>query len=113
MDTTAKITLTKRMLDKSIIDANKTVLAFAKANMPVSYDDIQNGTKVIQKAYYEDGDPATIRMYRRPRGDELLSIEGLKKRAKVGDVVSFSVRYIPDELNTYICVVITEGCTLV
>ena len=34
----ASITITQRMLNKSIIDANKSVVAFAKEYLPHDYD---------------------------------------------------------------------------
>lgn len=83
------IILTQRMLTKSIIDANKSVLAFAKEHLPVSYDELNNGQKATySEAIFDDGTKTELRIYRRPRGDELLSIKGIAKRAKVGDVVT-------------------------
>ena len=88
MATVGIIKLTQRMLTKSIIDANKSVLAFAKEHLPVSYDELKNGQKVVFRAIFDDGTSTELRMYRRPRGDELLSIKGLINRAKVGDIVT-------------------------
>ena len=82
------IKITQRMLNKSIIDANKSVTAFAKEHLPVDYDHLENGAKVVFQAIFDDGTRTELRMYRRPRGDELLSIKGISKRAKVGDIVS-------------------------
>ncbi len=45
----------------------------------------------VVRAVYDDGSGYTeteIRLYRRPRGDKLLSIKGLSKRATAGDVVT-------------------------
>ena len=89
MATVAIIKLTQRMLTKRIIDANKSVLAFVKEHLPVSYDELNNGQKATySEAIFDDGTKTELRIYRRPRGDELLSIKGIAKRAKVGDVVT-------------------------
>jgi len=89
----ARIKITQRMLNKSIIDANKSVVAFVRNCYPtLGYDFIENGGKNTLVAYYDDGHqytPTSIRLYRRPRGDKLLSVEGLTRRAKAGDVMTF------------------------
>ena len=82
------IKITQRMLNKSIIDANKSVTAFVKEHLPVDYDHLENGQKVVFQAIFDDGTRTELRMYRRPRGDELLSIKELIKRAKAGDTVT-------------------------
>ena len=89
----ARINITQRMLNKSIIDANKSVVAFVRNCYPtLGYDFIENGSKKVLLAHYDDGHeytPTQIRLYRRPRGDKLLSVEGLTRRAKAGDVMTF------------------------
>ena len=97
MSVTATIKLTKRMLDKSIIDANKSVLAFVDEYLSVTYDDIPKGAdhvlmnrKHLVPAVFEDDTHSEIRLYRRPRGDRLLSIKGLSKVAEVGDTITFN-----------------------
>ena len=89
----ARINITQRMLNKSIIDANKSVVAFVRNCYPtLGYDFIENGGKNTLLAYYDDGHQYTstsIRLYRRPRGDKLLSVQGLTKRAKASDVMTF------------------------
>ncbi len=89
----ARIKITQRMLNKSIIDANKSVVAFVRDCYPtLGYDFIENGGKNTLLAYYDDGHqytPTSIRLYRRPRGDKLLSVEGLTRRAKAGDTMTF------------------------
>ena len=96
MSVTATIKLTKRMLDKSIIDANKSVIAFVDEYLSVTYDDIPKGAdhvlmnrKHLVPAVFEDDTHSEIRLYRRPRGDRLLSIKGLSKMAEVGDTITF------------------------
>ena len=107
----AKIKITQRMLNKSIIDANKSVVTFFREYRPEQgYDLIINGGKNVILAYYQkDADHAytstQIRLYRRPRGDKLLSVEGLTRRAKAGDVMTFQSesavqRHWADKTNT-------------
>lgn len=88
----AKIKITQRMLNKSIIDANKSVVELFSRNLAHrGYVNIDNGAKQVVRAVYDDGSGYTvteIRLYRRPRGDKLLSIKGLSKRATAGDVVT-------------------------
>jgi len=92
-----RITLTKRMLSKSIIDANKSITVFLKEHVTLSgYDDIGNGEKVVHNAVLSTFDAqevleTTITLYRRPRGDKLLSIQNLSKLAKEGDTVMFDL----------------------
>lgn len=89
----ARINITQRMLNKSIIDANKSVVKFFREYLPeLGYDFIENGSKNVILAHYDDGHEYTstqIRLYRRPRGDKLMSVEGLTRRAKAGDVMTF------------------------
>ncbi len=85
----AEIKITQRMLNKSIIDANKSVLAFVKEYKRQTYDDIGNGQKTIVPAIFEDDTATEIRLYRRPRGDRLLSIKDIKKHVGVGDTITF------------------------
>ena len=82
----ARIKLTKRMLTKSIMDANKSVQALAD-EIDYSYNQIANGDKVIVNALYEDDTPTEVRLYRRPRGDKLLSVKNLRKFASEGDTL--------------------------
>ena len=52
----ARIKITQRMLNKSIIDANKSVVAFFRDCLPeLGYDFIENGGKNTLLAYYDDG----------------------------------------------------------
>ena len=89
----ARVKITQRMLNKSIIDANKSVVAFVRDCYPtLGYDFIVNGGKNVILAHYDDGHeykPTQIRLYRRPRGDKLLSVEGLTRRANAGNVMTF------------------------
>ena len=91
----AKITITQRMLNKSIIDANKSVQALLREHFPeFGYDTIPNGSRRVLIGHLDDGKlhdeyPETeIRLYRRPRGDCLMSIQGLNKRVTAGDILT-------------------------
>jgi len=88
----ATIKITQRMLNKCIIDANKSVVELFSRNLAHrGYVNIDNGAKQVVRAVYDDGSgyiETEIRLYRRPRGDKLLSIKGLSKRATAGDVVT-------------------------
>lgn len=88
MTNKATIKITQRMLNKSIIDANKSVLAFVKEYLTTTYDDIGNGEKTTVPAVFEDDTTTEIRLYRRPRGDRLLSIKDIKKHVSVGDTIT-------------------------
>ena len=97
----AKIKLTKTMLDKSIIDANKTVQSFLFEDFGMDYSD-----KFFTEQYYNsdkdrfernkftivgeyiDGTEADITFYRSgKRGDRRISIQKLKQYADAGNEV--------------------------
>lgn len=110
----AKIKLTQRMLNKSIIDANKTVTAFAKDWLPVNYDHLENGKRCGFDALLVTDDKtikSQLRMYRRPRGDELLSIKGLKAVAKAGDTLTFLQEnaYLEDRFRYWLIIKLERG----
>ena len=97
----AKIKLTKTMLDKSIIDANKTVQQFLDHDFGMNYDDpffttehVNPDTgKTERSAFfvvgeYADGTEVHVRFYRSAtRGDKRISIQKLKQYAEAGDHV--------------------------
>lgn len=97
----AKIKLTKTMIDKSIIDANKTVQQFLTDDFEMSYDDpyfiqqwynektqrYERG-KLIVTGEYADGERVDVRFYRSgKRADKRISIQKLKQYAEAGDEV--------------------------
>ena len=100
----AKIKLTKTMLDKSIIDANKTVQSFLLEDFGMDYTDKFFTTqfynaekdkfernKFIVIGEYIDGTEANIIFYRSgKRGDKRISIQKLKQYADAGDEVRLS-----------------------
>ena len=97
----AKIKLTKTMLDKSIIDANKTVCEFLDHDFGMNYNGrffteewydtekertMRNAFLVVGE--YADGTEGDIKFYRSAkRGDKRISIQKLKQYAEVGDEV--------------------------
>lgn len=86
----ATIKLTKTMLDKSIIDANKSVQKFLTEDFEISYDDpffVERGRLAIT-GEYADGERVNVRFYRTgKRGDKRISIQKLKQYAEAGDEV--------------------------
>ena len=91
----AKIKLTKTMLDKSIIDANKSVRDFLEKELDYTYDkleaDVSDGKYYHNywcNALYEDDTPTIVTFYKsRTRGDRRISIKNLRKFAQEGDTV--------------------------
>jgi hypothetical protein len=97
----AKIKITKTMLDKSIIDANKTVWEFLDHDFGMNYNDrffteewydtekertMRNAFSVV--GMYADGTEGDVKFYRSAkRGDKRISIQKLKQYAEVGDEV--------------------------
>jgi len=91
----ATIKLTKTMLDKSIIDANKTVQQFLDKHWEdgvdnLGYDAIDpKGFVIFCNVRFDDSELETeIRFYKTNRGDRRLSIKNIKKYADVGDTIS-------------------------
>ena len=97
----AKIKLTKTMLDKSIIDANKSVQQFLDHDFGMNYDDPfftkewydLDAERTMRNAFfvvgeYADGTEANVKFYRSAkRGDKRISIQKLKQYAEAGDEV--------------------------
>lgn len=107
--TDARIKLTNTMLDKSIIDANKTVQSFLLEDFGMDYTD-KFFTEVVFNAEkdkwernkftvmgeYIDGEEANITFYRSgKRGDKRISIQKLRQYADAGN----EVRLISDSEN--------------
>ena len=87
-DMEAKIKLTKTMLDKSIIDANKSVQQFLVEELEHSFDELDAGDKMPVPSLYEDDTPTTVTFYKaKTRGDKRISIKNLRKFAEEGDTV--------------------------
>ena len=85
---TAVINITDTMLNKSIIDANKSVCALAK-DFSFDYNEAECGQRQPLEAAYADGTEAKVTFYRaKTRGDKRISITKLKKFAKAGDFIT-------------------------
>ena len=88
----AKLTLTKTMLEKAIIDANSSVRQFGRL-FGVVYEDMNAGNRVQLDAEFLDGSRTTLSFYKtRNRGDRRFSIRGIKKQAEIGDTIALCVR---------------------
>ena len=112
----AKIKLTKTMLDKSIIDANKTVQTFLLEDFGMDYTDKffteqfynsekdrfeRNKFTIIGE--YIDGTESDITFYRSgKRGDKRISIQKLRQYADEGDEVRLSSDSESDGDGTHI-----------
>ena len=84
----AKIKLTKTMLNKSIIDANKSVQQFLTEELESTYDELEAGNKMQWNSLYEDDTPTVVTFYKaKGRGDKRISIKNLRKFAEEGDTV--------------------------
>ena len=98
----AKIKLTKTMLDKSIIDANKSVREFLEQELDYAYDkleaDVSDGKYYHNywcNALYEDDTPTTVTFYKaKGRGDKRISIKNLRKFAQEGDTVKLRTEHV-------------------
>jgi len=89
------INVTQRMIDKCIIDANKTVIDWVKSELPISYDNLIAGEKMAYDAIFQDGSLSKLRIYkrqhkRRKRPDCLLSIKGLRQQCLAGDRIELT-----------------------
>ena len=112
----ANIKLTKTMLDKSIIDANKTVQGFLLEDFGMdctdkfftdqyynSEKDRFERNKFTITGEYIDGTEADITFYRSgKRGDKRISIQKLKQYADAGDEVRLSSDSESDGDGTHI-----------
>ena len=84
----ATINITNTMLDKSIIDANKSVCELAK-QFSFDYSEADCGAKHPVSGKYPDGTEARVTFYKaKTRGDKRISITKLKHQAQAGDVVT-------------------------
>ena len=86
--TTGVIKLTNTMLNKHIIDANKTVIELA-SSIGINYADIKAGEKITIEGCFDNAKPCKVSFYKtKTRGDKRFSISGLKKEAVAGDTVA-------------------------
>ena len=104
----AKIKLTKTMLDKSIIDANKSVREFLEKELDYAYDKLEADVdgkyygKYWCHALYEDDTPTIVTFYKsQTRGDRRISIKNLRKFAEEGDTVKLRSELVLIEDMTF------------
>ena len=108
----AKIKLTKTMLNKSIIDANKSVQQFLDyvTELENTYDTLASGESMTVGALYENDSPTFVNFYRaKGRGDKRISIQNLRKFAEEGDTIKLRLldeRVIIEDMNFDVRVVV-------
>ena len=86
--TTGVIKLTPTMLNKHIIDANKSVIELAES-VGINYRDLKAGEKKTIDGCFDNSKPCKVSFYKtKTRGDKRFSISGLKKEANAGDTVA-------------------------
>jgi len=105
----AQIRLSKTMLDKSIIDANKSVRDLA-LNFGIDFDKMKNGDKYEVLARFDDtNQESVVRFYKTiNRGDRRVSIKGIKQYANIGDLIALSACLPKDENKDIIIINVTR-----
>ena len=105
----AQIRLSKTMLDKSIIDANKSVRDLA-LNFGIDFDKMKNGDKYDVLARFDDtNQESVVRFYKTiNRGDRRVSIKGIKQYASIGDLVALSACLPKDDNKDIIIINVTR-----
>lgn len=103
----AQIRLTETMINKYIIDAKQDTQKLA-ALFGVNYADIEKGQKVTVQAVWHDGMACSVTFYKaKTRGDKRISISGLKRKARTGDLIGLS--YVTDQTGkTYLAITVTN-----
>ena len=105
----AQIRLSKTMLDKSIIDANKSVRNLA-LNFGIDFDKMKTGDKYEVLARFDDtNQESVVRFYKTiNRGDRRVSIKGIKQYASIGDLVALSACLPKDDNKDIIIINVTR-----
>lgn len=105
----AQIRLSKTMLDKSIIDANKSVRDLA-LNFGIDFDKMKNGDKYEVFARFDDtNQESVVRFYKTiNRGDRRVSIKGIKQYANIGDLIALSACLPKDDNKDIIIINVTR-----
>ena len=105
----AQIRLSKTMLDKSIIDANKSVRNLA-LNFGIDFDKMKNGDKYEVLARFDDtNQESVVRFYKTiNRGDRRVSIKSIKQYANIGDLIALSACLPKDENKDIIIINVTR-----
>jgi molybdate-binding protein len=97
------------MLDKSIIDANKSVRDLA-LNFGIDFDKMKNGDKYEVLARFDDtNQESVVRFYKTiNRGDRRVSIKGIKQYANIGDLIALSACLPKDDNKDIIIINVTR-----
>ena len=105
----AQIRLSKTMLDKSIIDANKSVRNLA-LNFGIDFDKMKNGDKHEVFARFDDtNQESVVRFYKTiNRGDRRVSIKSIKQYANIGDLIALSACLPKDDNKDIIIINVTR-----
>ena len=105
----AQIRLSKTMLDKSIIDANKSVRDLA-LNFGIDFDKMKNGDKYEVLARFDDtNQESVVRFYKTiNRGDRRISIKSIKQYASIGDLIALSACLPKDDNKDIIIINVTR-----
>ena len=86
-DNIGRLRLTRTMLEKCIIDANKSVRQLAQL-FGVDYATMQTGEKIrIPAEYSGSGNAGSVTFYCTARGDRRVSLQGIKAEAAAGDLL--------------------------
>ena len=98
VDNEAELSLTNTMLNKSIIDANKSVLSLLE-HIGISYDDMEVGDRynypavfVHSSSGYKDTESQVV-FYKTKRGDKRLSVKHLKSQAEAGMILKMTYNF--------------------
>ena len=86
---TAKLKLTKTMLNKYTIDANASIRQLARL-FDVDYDELMPSEKVKVPSLLCNGAEATVTFYKTARGDRRISIQKIKEIAGAGDTLELT-----------------------
>ena len=105
----AQIRLSKTMLDKSIIYANKSVRDLA-LNFGIDFDKMKNGDKYEVLARFDDtNQESVVRFYKTiNRGDRRVSIKSIKQYANIGDLIALSACLPKDDNKDIIIINVTR-----
>ena len=86
-DNIGRLRLTRTMLEKFIIDANKSVRQLAQL-FGVDYERLKAGEKIrIPAEYSGSGNAGSVTFYCTARGDRRVSLQGIKAEAVAGDLL--------------------------
>lgn len=86
-DNIGRLRLTRTMLEKFIIDANKSIRQLAQL-FGVDYERLKAGEKIrIPAEYSGSGNAGSVTFYCTARGDRRVSLQGIKAEAVAGDLL--------------------------